>query len=152
MEADIAAIAAVGSCAWASNIFSFEPELPGMRTHVEKAFHEFAEGSWRTVLVAEVDNGIVGWGARDEDNDYISDLWVEPAMQGQGVGSTLLRTLKTAIEEAGYSKARISTHARNVGAVRLYQREGFVIVEQGPEWSTSLERMIDKVKMLAEFG
>jgi ribosomal-protein-alanine N-acetyltransferase len=151
IETDIAAIAAVGSRAWASNIFSFEPELPGMRTHVEKAFREFAESSWTTVLVAEVGNSIVGWGARDENNDYISDLWVEPAVQGQGVGSTLLRAMKTAIDEAGYPRARISTHARNVRAVKLYEHEGFAVVERGPEWSTSLERMIDKVKMLAEF-
>jgi ribosomal-protein-alanine N-acetyltransferase len=149
-EADIATIAAVGSRAWASNVFSFEPELPGMRAHVQKAFREFAESSFAQVLVADVDGTIVGWGARDEDNDYISDLWVDPVVQGQGIGTTLLRALKAAIAEAGYTKARISTHARNVGAIRLYQREGFDIIEQGPEWSTSLEREIDKVKMLAE--
>lgn len=151
-EADIAAIAGVGSRAWASNIFSFEPELPGMRVHVEKAFEEFADASYHHVLVADADGTVLGWGARDEDNDYISDLWVEPAVQGQGIGSTLLRALKSEIAAAGYTKARISTHARNVGAIRLYQREGFEIVEQGPEWSTSLEREIDKVKMLAELG
>jgi [ribosomal protein S18]-alanine N-acetyltransferase len=151
-EADIAAIAAVGARAWASNIFSFEPELPGMRAHVEKAFRVFAETSFNQVLVADADGAVVGWGARDEDNDYISDLWVEPAVQGQGIGSSLLRAIKLAIAEAGYDKARISTHARNLGAIRLYRREGFEIVEQGPEWSTSLEREIDKVKMLAELG
>lgn len=152
IEADIAAIAAVGSSAWASNIFSFEPELPGMRMHVTRAFHDFAENSFGNVLVAEVDATIVGWGARDEDNDYISDLWVNPVVQGQGIGSVLLRTMKSAIKQAGYTKARISTHARNVRAIKLYQREGFIIVEQGSEWSTSLEREIDKVKMLAELG
>ncbi|ATU91950.1 GNAT family N-acetyltransferase [Phyllobacterium zundukense] len=151
-EADIAAIAAIGSRAWASNVFSFEPELPGMRAHVEQAFREFAEASYRDVLVAVADETVLGWGAREEDNDYISDLWVEPVVQGQGIGSSLLRALMSAIAEAGYTKARIGTHARNVGAIRLYQREGFDIVEQGPEWSTSLEREIDKVKMLAELG
>ncbi|PSH63101.1 GNAT family N-acetyltransferase [Phyllobacterium sophorae] len=150
--ADIAAIAAVGSRAWASNIFSFEPELPGMRAHVEKAFLTFAQAFFADVQVAEIEEAIVGWGARDEDNDYISDLWVEPAVQGQGIGTSLLRALKLAVAEAGYTHARISTHARNVGAIRLYEREGFRIVEQGPEWSTSLEREIDKVKMLAELG
>jgi len=151
-EADIAAIAAVGSRAWASNVFSFEPELPGMRRHVEKAFRTFAESSYGNVMVAEIDETVLGWGARDEDNDYISDLWVDPVVHGQGIGSAILRTLKSDIADAGYSKARISTHARNVRAIRLYEREGFVIVEQGPEWSTSLEREIDKVKMLAELG
>ncbi|MRG55577.1 GNAT family N-acetyltransferase [Phyllobacterium sp. SYP-B3895] len=151
-EADIAAIAAVGSRAWASNIFSFEPELPGMRSHVERAFQSFAENSYQHVTVAEVDATIVGWGAREKDNDYISDLWVEPAVQGQGIGSQLLRVLKMAIADAGYTKARISTHARNSGAIRLYRREGFAIIERGLEWSTSLEREIEKVHMLAELG
>ncbi|MBB3235023.1 GNAT family N-acetyltransferase [Phyllobacterium endophyticum] len=149
-EADIAAIAAVGSRAWASNIFSFEPELPGMRSHVERAFQAFAEASHANVLVAAVDGHVLGWGARDENNDYISDLWVDPAVQGQGIGSAILRTLKRHIADAGYLRARISTHARNVGAIRLYEREGFRVIEQGLEWSTSLEREIDKVKMLAE--
>ncbi len=149
-EADITAIAAVGSSAWASNIFSFEPELPGMRMHVEKAFREFARSSYNTVLVAQLEQTVLGWGAREENNDYISDLWVDPTVQGQGVGSSLLREMMAAIQHAGYLKARISTHARNIGAIRLYQREGFNIVEQGPEWSTSLEREIDKVQMLAE--
>lgn len=123
-----------------------------MRMHVEKAFREFAENSYPTVLVAEVGQEVAGWGAREEDNDYISDLWVDPVVQGQGIGSTLLREMKAAIGRAGYLKARISTHARNTGAIRLYQREGFNIVEQGPEWSTSLEREIDKVQMLADLG
>ena len=149
-EADIAAIAAIGSRAWASNIFSFEPEMPGMRAHVEKAFLEFAEASYQHVLVAGVGDVVVGWGAREENNDYISDLWVDPVVQGQGIGTQLLRVLMADIADAGYSKARISTHARNMGAVRLYQREGFEIVEQRLEWSTSLEREIEKVHMLAE--
>ncbi|MEK1887926.1 MAG: GNAT family N-acetyltransferase [Phyllobacterium sp.] len=151
-EADIPAIAVVGSRAWASNIFSFEPELPGMRAHVEKAFQEFANTSYPHVMVAEVDATIVGWGAREEDNDYISDLWVEPAVQRQGIGSHLLHVLKDAIAAAGYTRARISTHARNTGAIKLYQREGFAIIEQNTEWSTSLEREIEKVQMLAELG
>jgi len=151
-EADIAAIAAVGARAWASNVFLFEPELPGMRMHVEKAFRAFADSSYSNVLVGELDNVVLGWGAREEDNDYISDLWVDPVVQGQGIGSAILRILMSNIRDAGYLRARISTHARNVKAIRLYEREGFVIVEQGPEWSTSLEREIDKVKMLAELG
>ncbi len=151
-EADVAAIAAVGSRAWASNVFSFEPELPGMRTHVEKAFRAFAEVSYGNVLVAVVDETVLGWGAREEDNDYISDLWVEPVVHGQGIGSAILQTLMLNIRDAGYLRARISTHARNVRAIRLYEREGFTVIEQAPEWSTSLEREIDKVKMLAELG
>ncbi|MHC1549158.1 GNAT family N-acetyltransferase [Phyllobacterium sp. K27] len=150
-EADITAIAAVGSSAWASNVFSFEAELPGMRMHVEKAFKEFAETSFTTVLVAQLEQTMLGWGAREENNDYISDLWVDPTVHGQGIGSSLLREMMAAIRYEGYMKARISTHARNIGAIRLYQREGFNIVEQGPEWSTSLEREIEKVQMLAEF-
>ncbi|QND53103.1 GNAT family N-acetyltransferase [Phyllobacterium sp. 628] len=146
-QADIAAIAAVGSRAWASNIFSFEPELPGMRVHVERAFLTFAEDFYGSVLVAEEDGSVVGWGARDKDDDYISDLWVEPYAQGQGVGSAILAALKSAIAEAGYPNARLEAHARNVGAIRLYERGGFEIVHRSLQWSESLEREIEKVKM-----
>ncbi|MCO4316685.1 GNAT family N-acetyltransferase [Phyllobacterium sp. 21LDTY02-6] len=149
-EADIAQIAAIGSRAWASSIFSFEEERPGMRTHVEKAFAGFAREYYETVLVAETEQGLAGWGARETRNEYISDLWVEPALHGLGTGTLLLRALKAEIRAAGHRQARISTHARNRRGIALYQREGFVIVEQKLEWSTSLEREIEKVSMIAE--
>ncbi|MGN8023970.1 GNAT family N-acetyltransferase [Phyllobacterium sp. 22229] len=149
-QADIAALAAVGSRAWASNIFSFEPELPGMRAHVERAYRVFAEEHFARVLVAEADGVILGWGAREKNDDYISDMWVDPAYQGRGIGSLLLKALKADIAAAGYATARLESHARNAGAIRLYQREGFAIVHRSLEWSESLERKIEKVKMLAK--
>lgn len=151
-HADIAALAAVGMRAWASNIFSFEPELPGMRAHVEHAYQAFAEEHFARVLVAEVDGVILGWGAREKNDDYISDMWVDPDYQGQGIGSAILAALKSAIAAAGYATARLESHARNAGAIRLYEREGFRIVHQSLEWSESLERKIEKVKMLANLA
>jgi ribosomal-protein-alanine N-acetyltransferase len=148
-QADIAALAAVGMRAWASNIFSFEPELPGMRSHVERAYEAFAEEHFTSVLVAEEGGTILGWGARDKNDDYISDMWVDPDFQGQGIGLLILKALKAKIAAAGYSSARLEAHARNVGAIRLYEREGFQIVHRSLEWSESLEREIEKVKMLA---
>lgn len=149
---DCDALAAVGSRAWASNIFSFEPEQPGVFERVSKAYRGFVEDFYPNILVALIDEKIVGWGARDTGEDYISDLWVDPQWQGRGAGSALLGVLKQEIAEAGYSRARIDTHARNIGAVRLYERNGFVIVLRERTWSESLGREIDKVKLEAQLS
>ncbi|MGH6761518.1 MAG: GNAT family N-acetyltransferase [Phyllobacterium sp.] len=146
---DLDALAAIGSRAWASSIFSFEPEQPGVLDRVSKAYRGFVEDFYPNILVAMIDGNIVGWGARDTGEDYISDLWVDPEWQGRGAGSALLTALKQEIADAGYSKARIDTHARNAGAVRLYQRNGFVTVLHERAWSESLGREIDKVKLEA---
>lgn len=47
----------------------------------------------------------------------------------------------------GISTATISTHARNVAAIRLYQRCGFEIVWQGQQWSDSMKVELEKVRL-----
>ena len=149
---DCDVLAAIGSRAWASSIFSFEPVQPGILDRVSKAYRGFVEDFYPNILVALIDGKIVGWGARDTGEDYISDLWVDPQWQGRGAGSALLSALKQEITEAGYSRARIDTHARNIGAVRLYERNGFMIVLKERAWSESLGREIDKVKLEAQLS
>jgi [ribosomal protein S18]-alanine N-acetyltransferase len=43
--------------------------------------------------------------------------------------------------------ATIHTHARNAGAIRLYQRCGFSIVWRGMEYSKSMGVNLEKIHM-----
>lgn len=148
---DLDALAVVGSRAWASSIFTYEPEQPGVVERVQKAYRSFVEDFYPNIRVAALGNVIVGWGARDTGEDYISDLWVDPDQQGRGIGTQLLSALTAEIRSLGYHKARIETHSRNVGAVRLYERNGFTVVNRQVEWSDSLGREIEKVKLELSF-
>ncbi|PYE89680.1 GNAT family N-acetyltransferase [Phyllobacterium leguminum] len=144
---DSAALAGVGCRAWASMIFRFEPERPGIRERAERAFRAFADEFHHQIVLAELAGAVVGWGARDTGADYISDLWIDPAFQRRGIGFALMDALLAEIVLSGYGRACIETHARNLPAIRLYERCGFRIIRRGEEWSDSFCRKVEKVSM-----
>jgi ribosomal protein S18 acetylase RimI-like enzyme len=77
------------------------------------------------VHLVEVDGVVAGFLGLD--GDLIDRLYVDPAHQGRGLGTRLLDVAR-ARHPAGL---RLFTHQRNVGARRLYEREGFVAVRFG---------------------
>lgn len=149
-NADLAMIARIGADAWASHIFSHETEEPDQRRRAELAFLHSAQDYQDYVLVAEQDGVICGWGARDTNLNYISDIWVDPAHHGQGIGTLLVDALLAQIVLLGFQTAEIGTHARNLPAIKLYEKCGFRIIRRYEEWSDSLARVVEKVKMQAD--
>jgi GNAT superfamily N-acetyltransferase len=74
------------------------------------------------------------WGAFDDAgmtgmiafrNDWIDQLYVVPAAQGQGVGSSLLRLAQDCFE-----RLQLWTFQRNVRARRFYEAHGFALVRK----------------------
>ncbi|WP_022712299.1 MULTISPECIES: GNAT family N-acetyltransferase [unclassified Pseudochrobactrum] len=149
-NADLAMIARIGADAWASHIFSHETEEPDQRRRAELAFLHSAQDYLDYILVAEQDGVICGWGARDTNQNYISDIWVDPAHHGQGIGTLLVDALLAQIVMLGFQSAEIGTHARNLPAIKLYEKCGFRIIRRYEEWSDSLARVVEKVKMQAD--
>ena len=149
-NADLAMIARIGADAWASHIFSHETEEPDQRRRAQLAFLHSAQDYLDYILVAEQDGVICGWGARDTNQNYISDIWVDPAHHGQGIGTLLVDALLVQIVMLGFQTAEIGTHARNVPAIKLYEKCGFRIICRYEEWSDSLARVVEKVKMQAD--
>jgi hypothetical protein len=47
--------------------------------------------------------------------------------------------------------ARLDTHARNIGAIRLYKRLGYRVKTYFVSYSEPLDEDIDKVEMIKEF-
>ena len=150
ITADLAIIARIGADAWASHIFSHETEEPDQRRRAELAFLHSAQDYLDYILVAEQNGVICGWGARDTNQNYISDIWVDPAHQGQGIGTLLVDALLAQIVMLGFQTAEIGTHARNLPAIKLYEKCGFRIIRRYEEWSASLARVVEKVKMQAD--
>lgn len=149
-SADLAMIARIAADAWAAHIFSHEKEKPGQRQRAELAFLQAARDYQDYILVAVEDSVICGWGARDTNADYISDIWVDPAYHRQGIGIMLVDALLAQIVMLGYKSAKIGTHARNLPAIKLYEKCGFRITRRYEEWSDSLGRVVEKVKMQAD--
>jgi GNAT superfamily N-acetyltransferase len=63
----------------------------------------------------------------EEPHWYLAILGVEPAVQGQGVGSHLLRHCLEKIDRAGMPAYLESSNARNVP---FYQRHGFDVMQE----------------------
>ncbi|WP_454745528.1 N-acetyltransferase family protein [Ciceribacter selenitireducens] len=145
-EADADRVGKVGFAAWAANpvLNDFGTDMPD---RVRSAFRDFADTGSKVILVAESDGEIIGWTARDGEADYVSDLWVDPDHQGRGAGRALLEHVFSVMRREGIERARIATHARNVAAIRLYERCGFVLVWRGMERSEAMQMDVEKVHL-----
>ena len=74
------------------------------------------------VWVAEDHGRVIGFVGLYED--VVSHLWVHPDEQNRGAGTALLALAK----ERRPSGLRLQVFQQNVGARRLYEREGFTLV------------------------
>jgi GNAT superfamily N-acetyltransferase len=81
-------------------------------------------------LVAEDGQGVFAFVAWDVATGEILRLYTHPRGQGRGAAGALLRAAEDALRAAGCREAWLNTEARNVGARRFYEREGWV--EEGP--------------------
>lgn len=70
---------------------------------------------------------IVGFqhSTRHETTAHLARLTVSPHMQGQGIGSALLRHAIRGYQRAGMSNMTLNTQSDNSGAQRLYRRFGY---------------------------
>ncbi|MBA1349125.1 GNAT family N-acetyltransferase [Rhizobium sp. WYCCWR 11146] len=146
--ADHEAVGAVGFAAWAaSDAFEDSYLDPDVIARVRHEFAIFPKEAKDEIFVAERDETIVGWGARENQSNYVSDLWVHPDHQGNGVGRALLLHLCELMAAEGLATARLDTHAGNKGAIRLYERCGFTIFWRGREFSKSMGVSLEKVHL-----
>ena len=151
--ADHQVVGEVGFAAWKTSV---EGEAgfsdPAVIEAARKAFFEYPAEAKGDVAVAELENRVVGWGAREDNPDYISDIWVDPACQGRGIGSALVRYFLERMKTDGIEIATIHTRATNAGAIRLYERCGFSIVWRGEEFDAGLGIPLEKVHLETHLG
>ncbi|WDR05725.1 GNAT family N-acetyltransferase [Devosia rhodophyticola] len=144
-------LAAVGIGAWSASAFADFDRGRTDRFELETEFCRFCREYAHLITVAWRDDRALGWGAREHDDFRISDLWVTPSAQGQGVGAALLVKLENDIRKAGHRFAELETYAGNSGAIRFYRRQGYEIVWQGLKHSDSLNYALEKVRLVKSF-
>lgn len=146
-EDEAADIAAVGMRAWASAVAGWvDAEL--MWENAERAFANFTRNSFLTIDIAEQGGQILAWAARENFDNHITDLWVDPVWQGQGVGRTLLAKQEQETAAQGYDNVRIETHSQNAHAIAFLQRQGYAIRWMTAVWSPQLDRDVDTVGLV----
>jgi RimJ/RimL family protein N-acetyltransferase len=111
-----------------------EPGEFNMSVEEERAFlANFEHQATSEFFIAEVDGQVVGslgmrGNKRRATRHVVSiGIAVHPQFRGQGIGSALLqRGLEWAKETGTVRRIELTVYARNEGAIRLYQRCGFV--------------------------
>ena len=144
-EAEI--LGTIGFDAWQNSAFGQDDHGRADRTALLAEFIAFCRDRCDTMLVAELDGTLAGWGAREDMDHIISDLWVAPWAQGRGIGAALLDAFENAIAKAGFAHVELETYAGNAGAVKFYMRQGYSTIWRGMKHSSSLNYALDKVRL-----
>lgn len=142
-EADVEAIREVFLASFWSNYDQLETgssDFPGYREYLIEKSRQAYVLDYKTITIAEIDGIQVGHCLYFFKPGQISDLWVHPAAQGKGVGTTLISNTLKKLKAAGVSEVEIDTHQRNAGAIKLYERMGFSIDRYEPRFSKGMQR------------
>ncbi len=97
------------------------------------------------LLLATLDGnpaGCVALRALDAGRCEMKRMFVYPRYQRQGVGRALAETLIREARAIGYTSMFLDTSVRQVEAVNLYQRLGFVRIDPYYELSPDLEKWL----------
>jgi ribosomal-protein-alanine N-acetyltransferase len=98
----------------------------------------------RDTIVATRADRVVGFAYRNLA--MIEDLWVDPPVQGSGIGRVLLGTAVDAIAADGYPTASLDCLEANTRARRFYEREQWRPTLRHTTWSQSLARPIPRIR------
>jgi GNAT superfamily N-acetyltransferase len=122
-EADVPALVELARRSWLSAFAETAPPA-FVRDRLAREFErDWYPRYWADMTVAE--DGGVTVGVVQPRGDEVNGLWVEPAAQGRGVGTTLLRHAERQIAAAGHGRAWLTCSGFNPGAVRFYLARGY---------------------------
>ncbi|SKB02237.1 Ribosomal protein S18 acetylase RimI [Prosthecobacter debontii] len=88
-------------------------------------------GTWFALIEAEALGpvGYVSFERYPENVAFINKLYLQPELHGRGVGSAALTWVEERAREMGCRSVQLRVNKHNAGAIRAYQRAGFVFVE-----------------------
>jgi ribosomal-protein-alanine N-acetyltransferase len=144
---DSAHLALVGIRSWESAVTGWGANTAELRINAHAAYRDFCVNHWDKIMLAHNGGTIVGWGAREKLDEFITDLWVDPDHQGEGAGKLLLAALEQDMLAAGYKHAELETHVKNTPAIGFYEYSGYRVVSLSVKYSESLQQDIQIVSM-----
>ncbi|PYB70671.1 GNAT family N-acetyltransferase [Rhizobium wuzhouense] len=149
-EAEI--LAEIGVRAWQKAMIPVGETLD-MVGNARNAFLRFTREGWITITVIEKSGQPVGWAAREDLDEAITDFWIDPEREGHGFGAELLAAVESEIVDKGFSKASLQTHAMNSQALRFFEKHGYSVNWLTVTYNPKLDRDVQSVglsKQLAQ--
>jgi ribosomal-protein-alanine N-acetyltransferase len=141
-EADL--LAEIGFRAWEKAMISIG-EVTDMSDSAFEAFRHFTRKDWLTISAVEQHGTLAGWAAREKLDELISDFWVDPIYQRQGLGGELLAEVEADIVHQGLEEARVETHAHNLEAIGFFEKHGYAINWLSIAYSPKIDRDVQSV-------
>ena len=143
-EDDCDMLAEIGLRAWDSAMGEVG-EPGGMVDSARIVFRNFTRSSWLTITVVEHNGVAAGWASREQLDENITDFWIDPAFQRQGLGAELLKSVEAEMVGQGLDKAAIQTHARNNAAIAFFETQGYQIHWLTVAYQPKLDRDVESV-------
>jgi putative acetyltransferase len=112
--------------------FGFSSQVGGIERDLQEIGDRYA-GADAGFWVAERDDEIAGTVAvrrKDSGTCELKRLYVHPAQRGTGLGQRLYAHAETFARDAGYERIWLDSSRRFTKAHRLYERNGFVLLER----------------------
>ncbi|WP_331374041.1 GNAT family N-acetyltransferase [Sinorhizobium chiapasense] len=149
-QGEVRLLADIGLRAWEQAVSGLA-DAAKMRRLAEQAFDTFLARHWHIVLLIEGGGCIRGWAAREDLDETISDLWIDPESQGRGLGAFLLADIERRIAADGFAAAIARTHAQNASAVAFFQRHGYRVNWLSTAYSQKLDRDVEFIGLSKPF-
>ena len=122
-ETDVPGLIGLARRAWHSGFADAAPAAFVREWQARQFEQEWYPKYWPDMTVAEVDGVLLG--LVQPMKDEVNGLWVDPAAQGRGVGTALLRHGELAIAAAGFDRAWLTCSGFNPKARRFYVARGY---------------------------
>jgi ribosomal-protein-alanine N-acetyltransferase len=149
-EDEATELAVIGMRAWESAVAGWV-DTSLMRANAERAFSQFTSSNFLTIDVAEQGGQLTAWSARENLDNQITDLWVDPIWQRHGFGGMLLAKMEEEIAAQGYDSVRVETHSANTQAIEFLKHYGYSISWMTAVWSQQLDRDVDTIGLVKAF-
>jgi ribosomal-protein-alanine N-acetyltransferase len=141
---DAELLTGIGLRAWRKAMMTVG-EAAEMAANARDAFARFTEDGWITITVVEKSGVVAGWAAREDLDETISDFWIDPDFEGQGLGSALLGAVEDELRAQGFSLARLQTHAMNGDALKFFEKKGYAVNWLTVSYNPKLDRDVQSV-------
>lgn len=139
-------LADIGLRAWEQAMLTVG-DTQSMMENARNAFRDFTRFGLQTISVVEHMGHPVGWGARENRDDKITDFWIDPAHQGRGYSKALLEAIEQDILDRGFEEVHLETHAHNERALSFFKHHGYSVRWLSVVYNPKLDRNIETVGM-----
>lgn len=144
---EITTLAALGVLAWEQALENSGENTQNFIEGAQATYFHFCSNNWPIIIVIEIDGEALGWGAIDPNKNNITDLWVLPDFQRQGLGGLLLAELEKQVTSREFGTIELETHAKNSNAIAFFKKHGFVVSSFKSSYVAKIDKTVDTIEM-----